>query len=280
MISRINRLLVDLLWQYPDPAMIKKAIKWLPNTEYRRALIDDVLHDKPQAALNILKKLDATWPVNKRLEYLSLRIGKKSRTGKYQGLNLHAIVPVTPTASIIDTTKKYGLQPHFGELENLIRRHNLTVGAEIGVFMGLHASHLLEACRNINLFCVDLYDNIKGNGYDNLNRSDFDSLFASVSKRMNKYRRATFIRKPSTKAAKDFQDKSLDFIFIDANHNYLPVKQDLAAWGDKVRPGGIISGHDYDNPDWPGVKRAVDEWAAKTKRTIKRGKETFWYTIA
>jgi SAM-dependent methyltransferase len=65
------------------------------------------------------------------------------------------------------------------------------------------------------------------------------------------------IRKPSTEAAKTFEDGSLDFVFIDACHEYQDVKDDIESWIDKIKPGGVIAGHDYLHPD---VKQAVDEF--------------------
>lgn len=65
------------------------------------------------------------------------------------------------------------------------------------------------------------------------------------------------IRKPSVEAAADFIDDSLDFVFIDAAHDYESVKTDIVAWINKVKSGGVIAGHDYLFPD---VKRAVDEY--------------------
>ncbi len=46
-------------------------------------------------------------------------------------------------------------------------------------------------------------------------------------------------------AVKDFEDNSLDFVYIDANHEYDYVKQDITEWTKKVKPGGIVAGHDY-----------------------------------
>lgn len=55
--------------------------------------------------------------------------------------------------------------------------------------------------------------------------------------------------------AKEYGFNTLDMVYIDADHTYEPVKMDILTWKDKVRPGGIISGHDY----MEGVKQAVDE---------------------
>ena len=65
------------------------------------------------------------------------------------------------------------------------------------------------------------------------------------------------------------QDESLDFIFIDAGHEYEDVIEDITCWYSKVRPGGHIMGHDIDQPQ---VRKAVKEkfqdrwsWAKRQK---------------
>jgi predicted O-methyltransferase YrrM len=64
------------------------------------------------------------------------------------------------------------------------------------------------------------------------------------------------LRIPSPKAANFFADRSLDGVFIDAAHEEESVRADIVAWLPKVRPGGILAGHDHDC-HWPGVERAV-----------------------
>ena len=62
----------------------------------------------------------------------------------------------------------------------------------------------------------------------------------------------------TVEAAKAIDDQSLDFVFIDADHSYEGCIADIRAWGPKVKFGGLIAGHDY-NDKWPGVIRAVNE---------------------
>lgn len=51
-----------------------------------------------------------------------------------------------------------------------------------------------------------------------------------------------------------------DVVFIDGGHEYRSVREDILAYQDKVRSGGILAGHDYGNDvEWPGVRVAVDE---------------------
>jgi len=66
------------------------------------------------------------------------------------------------------------------------------------------------------------------------------------------------IRKTSIEAVKDVPDGSLDFVYIDALHEFDPVMMDLIEWVPKVRKGGIVAGHDYSNVFYQfGVIEAV-----------------------
>lgn len=64
----------------------------------------------------------------------------------------------------------------------------------------------------------------------------------------------------STVAAKAFGNESIDFVFIDAGHDYNAVRSDLQSWFPKLRRGGTIGGHDWNHPNYPDVKRAVQEF--------------------
>lgn len=61
----------------------------------------------------------------------------------------------------------------------------------------------------------------------------------------------------SVSAAALFADASLAWVHLDARHDYDSVTADIAAWAPKVRPGGWLSGDDYDEWQWPGVVGAV-----------------------
>ena len=66
---------------------------------------------------------------------------------------------------------------------------------------------------------------------------------------------------------------SMDFVYLDARHDYRSVASDLAVWIDKVRPGGVLCGHDYMDADASdadfGVKAAVDDFFAARSQTVK-----------
>jgi hypothetical protein len=74
-------------------------------------------------------------------------------------------------------------------------------------------------------------------------------------------------RMTSKEAVADFDDESVDWVYIDGDHHYAAVKSDLELWYPKVRPGGILSGRDFGLDDrwWgDGVTRAVREFAAES----------------
>jgi cephalosporin hydroxylase len=70
------------------------------------------------------------------------------------------------------------------------------------------------------------------------------------------------IQLPSLSAAKQFDDGSVAFCFIDADHSFESVKADIAAWLPKMKPGGLLAGHDYIPDQFPGVVQAVMELPA------------------
>ncbi len=67
----------------------------------------------------------------------------------------------------------------------------------------------------------------------------------------------------SEEASAYFKDGVFDFIYLDGNHNYEFVRQDIDLWLPKVKRGGYFGGHDYSNLALPGVMKAVEETFGK-----------------
>ena len=63
----------------------------------------------------------------------------------------------------------------------------------------------------------------------------------------------------SVAAARLFSDASLDWVHLDARHDYASVKADIEAWLPKIRSGGWLSGDDYNEDKWPEVVKAVGD---------------------
>jgi Methyltransferase domain len=124
------------------------------------------------------------------------------------------------------------------------------VGAEIGVDKGEFSKKFCNA--GLSLFAIDpwRYDN---DYIDRHNQNKLDSFYEHTKKVLSPYPGTTIIRKTSIDALSDFADDSLDFVYLDGNHQLKYVIEDLVEWSKKVRPGGIIAGHDYihTNPRTP-----------------------------
>ncbi|MGE0671085.1 MAG: class I SAM-dependent methyltransferase [Parachlamydiales bacterium] len=170
-------------------------------------------------------------------------------------------------------------------LSILIKSSNAKNCLELGTFLGTGTTALFYGA-GVNLICVDHW---KGNEFDPFMQSvspKYD-LFAICSNNVKQYdheNRIILLESDSLQASKQFPDHTFDLIFIDADHTYEGVLADLKVWYSKVKPGGIICGHDcegrpknfpfYNFSDWalkgkdwddllkihPGVMRAVDEF--------------------
>jgi len=149
---------------------------------------------------------------------------------------------------------------HF--LEDLIKENNFTCGAELGVQRGHTFFHLLETCPDLHLIGVDLWL-----GH---NQVKYRAMKKDVMSRAKDNPRATIIYKSTQEAHKEIENKSLDFVFIDADHSYHGVFSDLKNWIPKIREGGYICGHDC---YYSGVKKAIDE----VLKTYKTTFDMVWY---
>ena len=75
----------------------------------------------------------------------------------------------------------------------------------------------------------------------------------------------------------DLDVKSADFVWLDGDHSYENVKEELIRFYDILTPGGMIAGHDYRHEYYPGVKKAVDEFCSERGITVKGG-FSFYFT--
>lgn len=129
-------------------------------------------------------------------------------------------------------------------------------GVEVGVRYGFFSNYMLVNNKNLTMHCVDPYAPYMDIGNLEFTREQQEGI-KQASKRLIGNKKVVWHYEPSVQAASDFADKALDFVFIDAAHNYENAILDIEAWYPKVRPGGMLCGHDI-NMD--GVKKAVHEF--------------------
>lgn len=187
---------------------------------------------------------------------------------------------------MVDTFKyiieKYNLQKNLDAREYIIDIPNIgrddmaklfaelgfEEGAEIGVERGLYSEVLCKANPKLWLHCIDPWS---AGAYDpqaaihavDTEQSKYDERYKECVERLKPYK-AVIDRRGSLEAIKDFEDESLDFVYIDANHDFPNFINDLHNWKKKVRPGGIVSGHDYAIFSYKKhnhVKRALEAYA-------------------
>ena len=139
---------------------------------------------------------------------------------------------------------------------------------EVGVWKGRSVSYLavedINANKNQKIYAVDTWAGSEEHtdpnnpNYNPELTQDPDWLYNLYLQNIEPVKDIiTSIKKSSLEAVNDFEDESLDFVFIDAAHDYENVKADILAWLPKIKRTGILAGHDY----WPNdpVQIAVDE---------------------
>lgn len=125
----------------------------------------------------------------------------------------------------------------------IVKEHNIKSMAEIGVLIGQLAEGV------VTQFDMDRYIMVE---------KEINPKLLEMFER-NKEKPLALIAMPSVQAADLIADESLDMVYIDADHSYEAVREDILKWFPKVKMGGIFSGHDYNPCGGFGVHQAVNE---------------------
>lgn len=160
-------------------------------------------------------------------------------------------------------------------------------GVEVGVFEGEMSSALLRNRPDLRLAMVDsweaagaAYTGDSGDWHADLTNHDQERFYQNAVQNVEFAKGRAHIHKMrSTDAAKLATPDKYDFVFIDADHSYEGCKADIAAWFPRVRDGGWLCGHDYENADFPkfGVTHAVNEFVKKYGLELELGKNFTWF---
>lgn len=133
------------------------------------------------------------------------------------------------------------------DLPKFLNKLNLTTkGVELGSFKGEFAKTILSGWKG-KLFMVDVWRPMSNEEYDDISnhKNHIDAYSIAMGNIKGFESRGFMLRMDGNEASKLFADESLDFVYIDANHTYEAVKEDLNNWYRKVKSGGLIMGHDY-----------------------------------
>jgi predicted O-methyltransferase YrrM len=160
-----------------------------------------------------------------------------------------------------------------------VKTFNEGLFVEVGSWLGRSASHLaveiINSGKPISLHCVDTWLGSEEH-YQTEEVVRTGQLYNQFLKNIEPVKNIiTPVKKTSLEASLDYKDGSLDFVFLDAAHDYHSITEDIKAWYPKVKSGGIFSGHDY-QPHWPGVVAAVDEFCTANHYTVEKRGGVSW----
>ena len=128
------------------------------------------------------------------------------------------------------------------DLPEFFKELGFKVGVEIGVFLGEYTEILAKS--GLQVYGVDPWL-----VYEDYGNADYQSVanrrYEKSKRRLASYPNVTLLKEKSMDAVKRFKNESVDFVYIDGNHQFRYIADDLYEWGKKVKKGGAICGHDY-----------------------------------
>lgn len=140
-----------------------------------------------------------------------------------------------------------------GYIETFLTGSDL-VGAEVGVDVGSHAASILTYCDIKKLWLIDVWLNPWCEGY--------------CCGRLSKWKNKICMEKTTSAAgSKLFGVGTMDFIYLDVQHDYNSVSEDLKSWWLTIREGGILALRNYNGNE--GLKRAADEFVRGKKFEVE-----------
>lgn len=158
------------------------------------------------------------------------------------------------------------------------------IGAEIGVLRGYTSENVLRTCPNVFLYLVDPWsatdrdESYIQSGAMEIHKDQnwYDTQYEACLMAIKPYHmRNLILRKKSIESVEFFGTGCLDFVFIDGDHSYDGVMRDIKAWLPKIKQGGFIGGHDYGQPRFAGLTKAVDE--VFSSRGIENDADHTWF---
>lgn len=161
-------------------------------------------------------------------------------------------------------------------------------GVEVGVLRGKLSAELLAYAPRLHLTMVDAW-RASDPSSSYAKTGDEAAKMSLASMMLAKERaviatkfaedRRTIVHADSITASKAVPDGSKDFVFIDADPSYEGVRADINAWLPKLKPGGLLCGHDFEFPGQPrwGVRKAVEEASATLQLPFERDVDYTWF---
>jgi hypothetical protein len=163
------------------------------------------------------------------------------------------------------------------DISRWLKDLDFKIGVEVGVAQGQFLQILCKNNPQMKFYGVDPYVPYKGYTDYTLEKT-YIALREGLKKYMRGLTNYEIIEEYSMDAVKRFKDNSLDFVYIDANHADPWVTEDIIEWTKKVRPGGIVSGHDYISLEMDGFPLKYDVKAA-IQKYVKDNNINPWFVL-
>jgi predicted O-methyltransferase YrrM len=150
-----------------------------------------------------------------------------------------------------------------------------TYGAEVGVCKGEFSALLLKTVPGLKLLCIDPWF-----AYERLTPERAEARYAEARARLAGLN-CEIVRQTSLEAVQSVAENSLDFVFIDGAHDFDNVMRDIIEWARRVKPGGIVAGHDYYHFYQSGVVQAVNAYVSAHNLVwyVTKEQETTWLWV-
>jgi hypothetical protein len=160
------------------------------------------------------------------------------------------------------------------ELPEFFKQMGFATGAEIGVYKGEFTEKFCK--EGFKMYAIDPWEPYRGAGRTQHDQARQDFLYEHTKRALAPYSNCEVVRKSSMQAKDDFPARSLDFVYIDGDHVFRYVAEDIYEWYWRVKKGGIISGHDYFCTD-PGANNVLCQVGTIVDAFVRAfGIENFW----
>lgn len=165
-----------------------------------------------------------------------------------------------------------GLEAHYKPFAQLVADREYKTIVEVGTAYGGNAYHLLSTVNVAELICIDPYVFYPAMpGF--ICQQEYDTLHQFATDRLKPWPQAEIWKMTSKEAIEDIL--TVDLVFLDGSHDYEDVAWECEHYSKIIRPGGVLSGHDYNI--FEGVNKAVDEFSMKIGQPVQVLHGNIWY---